>query len=203
MYLGIYKRGVSMMEVLTAVIIISILSSVSYVAWRQYIRNAITTEAKVNLSMIFAAQSQYKATCETYYPDLEVIGALPKGKLYYNMGGKFDSNTDWGKCLTNKPSNCNGCKTHFDEFCCDQVLFENTSEGCPCYIREDYEVSKTNLNGSNHVTSKNYCGTLNKGILKNRFCVIAATAINRSANEDEWDVWVGNHLNVIKQVASP
>ena len=200
------KRGISIMEVLTAVVIISILSSISYVAWRKYIKKAITAEVKVNLSMMFAAQTQYKATCETYHPDLRTIGALPKGKLYYNMGGTPDPSINWGQCLTDMdPINCSGCETHFDEVCCSKADFEDFSNDCTCYIKPDYKIDKTTITGPNHAPSA-YCGSdfANGSILKNRFCIVAATAINRNiTNHAEWDVWVVNHLNIIKQVYSP
>ncbi len=201
------NRGVSIMEVLTAVVILSILSSISYAAWRNYIKKAITAEAKVNLSMIFASQTQYQATCNTYHPDLRTIGALPKGKLYYNMGGTPDSSiTDWGQCLTEQDITCSGCQTYFDEVCCSKADFEDFSnESCNCYIKSDYKIDRSGMTGSSH-TSLTYCGSdfSNGSILKNKFCIVAATAINRNITNDvEWDVWVVNHLNIVKQVYYP
>jgi len=208
MYLKPYKkRGVSIMEVLTAVVIISILSSTAYVGWRQYIKKAISSEAKVNLSMFFASQSTYRATCNTYHPDLKTIGALPKGKLYYNVGGTPDSTvTDWGQCLTERDANCSNCVTHFDEICCNnQVDYENVHHDCPCFIRSKYKLNKSTMTNSSQHQSSTYCGTAfnNGSILKDKFCILAATAINRNTLDTEWDVWVVNHLNVIKQVYSP
>jgi len=198
-----YKhRGVSLMEVLTAVAILSVLGSTSYVSWRKYIRNAITSEAKASLSMVFAAQAQYKATCNTYYPDLKTIGALPKGKLYYNVGGTHDTGTDWGHCLTTKASNCTSCEAYFDKICClDQAAFEDFDNTCPCFIRPKYKIDKPLMEG---LKSKNYCGASNIGISKNKLCILAATAINRDqTNSNSWDVWAVNHLNIIKQVHHP
>ena len=204
MYLQfIRKRGVSMMEVLTAVVIISILSSTSYVGWRKYIRKVIMTEAKVNLSMVFASQVQYRATCNTYHPDLETIGALPKGKLHYNVGAPFDNTNDWGYCLTEREVDCSDCSTHFDEVCCSKADFDDFSSDCTCYIDSKYQISKSAVNS--HYSSNQYCGSdLATGTLRNKFCMIAATAINRDiSNDSEWDVWVVNHLNIVKQVYYP
>lgn len=201
------KRGVSIMEILTAVIIISILSSTAYVGWRRYIRKAITAEAKVNLSMFFASQSTYRATCNTYHPDLRTIGALPKGKLHYNIGGKADpAVTNWGHCLTEQDALCSSCVTYFDEVCCNnQTDYEDVSHDCPCFIRSKYKLDKNTMSNSSQHQPSVYCGTAftNGSILENKFCVLAATAMNRDTNDAEWDVWAVNHLNVIKQVYYP
>ncbi|MDE0151243.1 MAG: prepilin-type N-terminal cleavage/methylation domain-containing protein [Bdellovibrionales bacterium] len=203
-----HKRGFSLMELVTATAIIVILSSVAYVSWRKYIRTAIMSEAKVSLSMVFASQYQYKATCNTYHPDLRTVGALPKGKLYYNVGGNPSTGvTDWGHCLTEEDATCTGCVTYFDEICCSQSDFEDTNNDCPCYIRDQYKIDKSTVTGSGH-TSAAYCGAdfTNGSILTNKFCVLAATAINKkrgSADSAEWDVWAVNHLNIVKQVHSP
>ena len=202
------KRGLSLMEVLTAVAIIAVLSSISYTAWRKYIRRAVFTEVKANLSMIFASQAKYKTTCGHYHPDLNTIGALPVGRLHYNIGASFDNTVDWRNCLTDTQANCSDCKRYFEDICvdgttpCDRAKFEDFSNNCSCYIREDYKVSKTGLESGTH-TAQNYCG-LSKGVTKDKFCFLAATALNKNrTNSAQWDVWVVNHLNIIKQVASP
>ena len=217
------KRGISLMEVLTTVVIISILSSTAYVGWRKYIRRAITTEAKVSLSMVFASQTQYKATCNIYHPDLRTIGALPKGKLYYNVGvtGPFNYDINpsdnhlpsppniepdkWGHCLTEEDDDCTNCVTYFDEICCSQADFEDVNNDCPCYIREKYKLSNVDIGNATPLshTPLTYCG-MSKGIFNNKFCILAFTAINRNKTDSsQWDVWAVNHLNIIKQVYSP
>ena len=85
--LNIKNRGISLMEILTALAILSILSSISYTAWRKYIRRAIFTEAKANLSLVFASQSQYKATCGHYHPDLKAIRRPACRKTSLQYGG--------------------------------------------------------------------------------------------------------------------
>lgn len=196
------------MEVLTAVAILSILSSISYTAWRKHIRRATFTEAKVNLSLVFASQSQYKASCGHYHPDLNTIGAFPTGRLHYNIGASFNSSENWGQCLTSTQTNCSDCKNYFEDICkdgntpCDRTKFEDFGDDCPCYIREDYKVNKNLLESSRHTASA-YCN-LSAGVTKTKLCILAAAALNKNrTDETQWDVWVGNHLNIIKQVASP
>ena len=213
--LFIKNRGLSLMEVLTTVVIISILSSISYTGWRKYVRQAIYTEVKANLSKTFASQAQYKATCGIYHPDLKTIGAIPVGKLHYNVGATFDTapappdpdiNT-WGSCLTDRALTCSDCGAYFEDVCkdgntpCDEAMFNNFNSACPCYIKADYKVTKTNI--ESHHTASNYCG-ISHGVTENKLCIIAASAINRNLTDPaQWDVWVVNHLNIVKQVASP
>lgn len=201
------NRGISLTEILTTVVILSILSSLSYTAWRKYIRRAIFTEVKANLSMVFASQSQYKATCGRYHPDLRTVGALPTGRLHYNMGASFDNAVDWGQCLTSTQINCSDCKRYFEDICmdgttpCDRTKFETFGNACSCYVRADYKVSKTNL--ENHYPSSTYCG-ISAGVTESKLCVVAAAALNKNnTDHTQWDVWVVNHLNIIKQIASP
>ena len=205
------KRGFSLMELVVTVAIIIILSSTAYVSWKKYVRKAIRSEAKVSLSMISSSQNQYRATCNTYYPNLRTIGALPKGKLYFNAGGVGDSTvSNWGSCLTNT-ADANK-DTHFytnssstQNICCNsEADFENVNKDCPCFIREDYRLDKSKMM-SNHTPSE-HCGSTfaNGSILKNKFCILATTAINRNkTNKAEWEVWAVNHLNIVKQVHSP
>ena len=217
------KRGVSLMEVLTATAIIAILGSMSFVAARRYTRKAFTTEAKASLSMIFASQSQYRAACNTYHPDLQTIGALPKGELRYNVGSPMKSGWDWGSCLTDNAANCSDCDRYFDEICvnsvgtkCDKSMFDDFSSGCNCYIRPDYKVPGTTGTPPNMDSyySANYSTKLCNisGTLEDEFCYLAVTAINRNdtstnppttAVDSDWDIWVVNHLNIIKQVYYP
>ncbi len=206
------------MEVLAAVAILSILGSMSLIAARGYMRKAFTTEAKASLSMLFASQSQYRATCNTYHPDLKTIGALPKGELRYNIGSPIDSSVaSWGSCLTDKPADCTGCDTHFDEICvdsggseCTKSVFETFNSTCNCYIRPDYKVPKSNTDSYYSSNTSSLCNM--SGTSQHEFCYLAVTAINRNntstsppavAPDSDWDIWVVNHLNIVKQVYYP
>ena len=62
--------------------------------------------------------------------------------------------------------------------------------------------NKSSLESAPH-TAQSYCG-VSKGVTKDKLCILAAAALNKNKTEpNQWDVWVVNHLNIIKQVASP
>ena len=157
-----FHRGVTLIELVVVIAIMVILSGISVQQWGLYTRKSKTAEAKTNLLAVYAAQESYKQTCGTYYPDLKVIGAIPEGKIHYNIGTaeipleyrgnhKMDNDFQAGKteygCLTggvncspgtaticeNSPGTDGCCTLRLETVCAEgENRFKNNKE-YPCF----------------------------------------------------------------------
>ena len=90
-----YSKGFSLIELLTALTLIGILSTLSIVKMKSYQRKGKTTEAKVMLTNLFGSERVYILEHENYHYDLYEIGLELVGKYTYNIGFKsppFDGN---------------------------------------------------------------------------------------------------------------
>ena len=92
----IFKKGMTAIELLIIVALVSILSALSYQQYTQYIRMGRQLEAKSNLSVIYQKQLTYFSAELKFSESLKTIGAVPKGRIRYNIG------TDW----VNPPRRC-------------------------------------------------------------------------------------------------
>ena len=140
-----FHRGVTLIELVVVIAIMVILSGISVQQWGLYTRKSKTAEAKTNLLAVYAAQESYKQTCGTYYPDLKVIGAIPEGKIHYNIGSKnvplhkpqrqdddFATTPEYG-CLTGgvncSPGSATICEDSPTAGCCTVRLETVCAEG--------------------------------------------------------------------------
>ena len=66
MSVGKLQRGFSLIELMAAVAIMSIIVAISLPRYRVFIARVRTTEAKTNLGIIYGLQQTYKAEFEKY-----------------------------------------------------------------------------------------------------------------------------------------
>ena len=83
------QKGFTLIELLSVLGIVSILSAVAYPQYQMYIRKGRQLEAKTNLGVVYQKQLTYLSSELKFSPSLKTIGAVPKGKIRYNIG------TDW------------------------------------------------------------------------------------------------------------
>jgi type IV pilus assembly protein PilE len=69
-----YMRGVTLLELLIVVVIISILAAIAYPNYRQYITRAKRTEAKAALLQIATQQERFYLQNNSFTQDLQTLG---------------------------------------------------------------------------------------------------------------------------------
>lgn len=88
------KRGFSLIELLTSVGIVGVLSVVGIKTYQAQTNKSRTAEAKYLLSAVFSAEKNFKDVWGTYHENLIVIGAIPEGVYHYDVGfGKTSTTT--------------------------------------------------------------------------------------------------------------
>jgi type IV pilus assembly protein PilA len=80
------SKGFSLIELMVAVGIVAILSSIAVNSYQTFQRKAKQAEAKSLLGGIYKAQKIFFNEWNQYYPDLDVIGFIPSGRLRYEAG---------------------------------------------------------------------------------------------------------------------
>jgi prepilin-type N-terminal cleavage/methylation domain-containing protein len=71
------SRGFTLVELMTSVGIVGILSTVAIPQFSEYTRNAKRSEAKANLGAIFTSQTVFRNEWEVYSPSFDYIGFVP------------------------------------------------------------------------------------------------------------------------------
>jgi len=84
-----YKKGITLIEVLTVLAVMAVLSSIAYPQYTKYIRQARQLEAKTSLGAVYEKQLTYLSSELKFSESLKTIGAVPAGPIRYNIG------TDW------------------------------------------------------------------------------------------------------------
>lgn len=69
-----YMSGVTLMELMIVVVIISILTAIAYPSYRQYVARAKRNEAKAGLLQIATLQERFYLQNNTYTTDLTNLG---------------------------------------------------------------------------------------------------------------------------------
>ena len=80
------NHGFSLIELLTVVAIIGILSMIGIPRYQSFRMKAIQTEARHILSALHASESAFYIEYGGYHSSLKVLGVTPIGKARYNIG---------------------------------------------------------------------------------------------------------------------
>ena len=80
------QKGFSLVEILVAIGLISILSGIAVPNYLKYTRGAKTAEAQSSLGQIYMAEKSFYLQWRFYTVDLVVAGVAPDGALLYNAG---------------------------------------------------------------------------------------------------------------------
>ena len=75
MYIPKYARGITLVELLIVVVIISILAAIAYPNYREFAARAKRNEAKAMLLLIATNQERHYLQNNTYTNDLATLGA--------------------------------------------------------------------------------------------------------------------------------
>ncbi len=196
------KKGLSLLEVLTVVVIIGILTTISYPSWNYIIRKTRSNEAKVNLAFVAVSLHNYKAHCRSFYPDFQTIGAVPTGELHYNLRLKHDSSETWKTCFHDDPQPCTDCKVGFNQVCGSQSDFDQHSTNTTCTLKSDYQVNNFDVDViDKYISQCHGSWATNKTITSDRFCLFAASSLSKNQNDEtSYNVWMINDDKIIQEV---
>ena len=113
------KKGFTLTELLAVLTIISILSAISYPLYGRYVRRGRQLEAKANLGVVYQKQLTYLSSELKFSESLKTIGAVPEGRVRYNIGTDWDGGSsseqrlNQGEVLSATPTN--PCPCHDDQ----------------------------------------------------------------------------------------
>ncbi len=108
------KRGVTLTEILVVLVIISILSAIAYPQYQKYIRRGRQLEAKTNLGVVYQKQLAYLSSELRFSKSLKTIGAVPTGRIRYNIGTDWAGGSDPEDRL-NQGTSADLCPCHNDQ----------------------------------------------------------------------------------------
>lgn len=139
------KQGFSLVEILITIAIIGVLTAIGNVTYSSYIKKARQQEVKHNLSFAAARQKKHRAACGSFFPDLEIIDAVPEGVIHYNIGSHpqgFDADDD--ECLggldEDNSIDCSDssttCKSDLTSICEDQASDLKTNRDASCAFKD-------------------------------------------------------------------
>lgn len=209
------KQGLTLIELLVAATIISILMAIGIPAWRLHNQRSKHTEAKINLSIVHSSQEAYRQYCGQYFPDLRAIQPPIEGEIHYNIGGKYSpSDFSISKACFNPDIDCSDpddCITFFNnkdgfhdnDICCSSIEdFKNESDcsSTRCFFKH----TKSVVNMDEYIQTltsteleKIYnSGTGIKEIKPNEYLIFAMGDFRWRQVRRQYDVWVVNHKGV-------
>ena len=193
--------GLSIMEVITSVAIISLLTAISYTSWNAIVRKSRSSEVKISLAMAATSMNNYKTHCKSFHPDFNKIGAIPEGfDLYYDVGVKSDPSQTWRSCTSDIPEACGAnCPERFSKICCQHN--ENPCEK-ECRLRTQASLTDSQFNTKVVATHFRECGkvkaenntlvdraTATKTITPDHFCIFGASS-SEPNDASSYNVWM-------------
>ena len=203
------KKGVTLFELLIIGSIITILSAIAYTQYRKYVRQGRQLEAKSNLSVIYQKQLSYLSSELKLSPSLKTIGAVPKGRIRYNIG------TDWTVSSTesrlnqnNTPLNEDLCPCHNDEnsknipsHSCwadpnPELIADSCSDTNKCYGDSGSDMA-TQLGSLSNIPTGGF--PISEG--KFEYYAIGCTYPG-GINSSQRDIWSINHKKSLQNIQS-
>lgn len=82
------NKGFNLIELLTTVSIVGVLSIVGIKSYQSQTYKAKTAEARYALSYVYTAESSFYDNWRTYHENLMLVGAVPSGIYSYDIGFK-------------------------------------------------------------------------------------------------------------------
>ncbi len=197
--MGILKKqslknsmGFSLIELLTTVSIIGIISTIGIRSYMSQINKARTAEAKHSLSSLYKGEKQFKLEWGTYHENLAILGVIPEEEFFYDLGFHPESPLsitdgrleDWPdhSVLTHKE--CTNWKQICDGSCADRVPVYFDRKYFRCSVTGDYSIST--IGGS---------GTTEKGTSYSSFEATESEfkGIATAKIQGKNDIWSINH----------
>ena len=193
------KQGFSLVELLTTVSIIGVLSTVGIRSYKSQTNKARSAEAKHSLSYLYTAEKSFKDLWDSYYENLIIVGAIPSGSYYYDVG--FHSSADLtasfegthpldqaalglAACIDFRQICQGACLTAISTATANSVYFTGTNVEANCKVT-----------GGAYV--KDYAGTDSADYDASE---IAYKAMARSKLGGDEDVWSIDHSRIIEHV---
>jgi len=91
----ISEHGVTIVELMVVVIIISILASLALANFSRSTESALDKEAFAALRLIHSAQQNYYLEAETYYPNSGTVNSIPLINQNLRLSLPTDANRAW------------------------------------------------------------------------------------------------------------
>lgn len=138
-----FKKGLTLFELLIIMSIIAVLSAIAYTQYRKYIRQGRQLEAKANLGVIYQKQLSYLSSELKLSPSLKTIGAVPNGRIRYNIG------TDWNVSPASTESRLNQNNTATDLCPCHNDESNNNVPNHSCWADPNPELITDSCSDTN------------------------------------------------------
>ena len=210
-----HHAGFSLIEVLVAMGIVSLLAGVGAPKYIEHKRRTKQVEAKSTLGRIYSAQENFYSTWGTYTPNLIYLGAVPKGHVIYNAG--FDPDQD---------ASSPGLGLHLPDSAKKGPNTNNLKDICGCEFGGNATANCSASSGTGASSPGEQCafgsgnktfssvnlpdidesGTCASSITKTQFTAVAfADLINipqkdAYSNLNELDVWTINHYKQVEHM---
>lgn len=207
------RKGITLVEFLTVLGIISILATISYPQYRRYIRRGRQLEAKANLGVVYQKQLSYLSSELEFSRSLKTIGAVPRGRIRYNIGTEWHGDGD-EQSLNQDNDSTDLCRCHNDEKGTNIPTYSCWADPNPEISTDDCSDSKKCYGNSNEDITVQLGAPLNSSIAsqpggkfdvssgKFEYYAIGCTSPSFSDPNggQGLDVWSINHKKSLKNI---